>query len=137
MHMAITPLTKKRVLYSDFGKNMIRNPISNDLSRKTNEESIKESIRNLILTDRGERLFQPNIGCDIRSQLFENVTEETIDTIRNMIMETIESYEPRCELVGVEIEGDFDSNSLTVNISFVTINSEEPTELQVVLNRIR
>lgn len=135
--MAITPLTKKRVLYSDFGKNMVRNPVSNDLARKTNEESIKESIRNLILTDRGERLFQPTIGCDIKTQLFENATEETIETIRNMIFETVESFEPRCELVGVEINGQLDSNELTVNISFVTINSSESVELEVVLNRIR
>jgi len=135
--MAITPLTKKREIYSDFGKDLLLNPVSSDVSRKINEEAVKESIKNLILTDRGERLFQPEVGCDVRSMLFENFTQETVDTMRNMIFETIETYEPRCELLGVDVTGKIDSNEIRIIITFALINNEEPTTLEVLLNRIR
>jgi phage baseplate assembly protein W len=135
--MAITPLTKKREIYSDIGKDFLLNPVSSDVSRKINEESIKESIKNLVLTDRGERLFQPNVGCDIRAMLFENFTQETVDTMRNMIFETIEAYEPRCELLGVDVTGKIDSNNINVTITFAVIINEEPITLEILLNRIR
>ena len=135
--MAITPLTKKREIYSDFGKDLLLNPVSSDVSRKINEEDVKESIKNLILTDRGERLFQPEVGCDIRAMLFENFTQETVDTLRNMVFETIQTYEPRCDLLGVDVTGRIDSNEIRVIITFALINNEEPITLEVILNRIR
>ena len=135
--MAITPLTKKREIYSDIGKDLLLNPVSSDVSRKINEEAIKESIKNLVLTDRGERLFQPNVGCDIRAMLFENFTQETVDTMRNMITETIQTYEPRCDLLGVDVTGRIDSNQISVIITFAVINNEEPVTLEILLNRIR
>lgn len=135
--MAITPLTKKREIYSDFGKDLLLNPVSSDVSRKINEEAVKESIKNLILTDRGERLFQPEVGCDIRAMLFENFTQETVDTMRNMVFETIQTYEPRCNLLGVDVTGRIDSNEIRVIITFALINNEEPITLEVILNRIR
>lgn len=135
--MAITPITKKRVIYSDFGKDLTLNPVSNDVSRKLNEEAVKESIRNLVLTNRGERPFQPEIGCDINRYLFENITPDIVDAISEAITTTIEDYEPRCRLIGVDVTGESDSNQLNVAITFLLINSEEPTRLDIVLNRIR
>lgn len=135
--MAITPLTKKREIYSDFGKDLLINPVSSDVSRKINEEAVKESIRNLVLTDRGERLFQPRIGCDVRALLFDNFTHETTDMVRKLIRETIENYEPRCNLITVDVSNRIDSNSIKIYIVFSIINSEEPVSLEIVLNRIR
>lgn len=135
--MAITPITKKRVLYSDFGKDLTLNPVSNDVSRKLNEEAVKESIRNLILTNKGERPFQPELGCDITAYLFENFTPDVIDSISSSIRDTIENYEPRCRLIGVDVTGQQDGHTLNVSITFLLINSEEPTRLDIVLNRIR
>lgn len=135
--MVTTPITKKRILYSDFGKNMDLHPVSNDVSRKTNEEAIKESIRNLILTNRGERLFQPYVGCDITQMLFENVEPETIERIKEATQETIETYESRCKLIGVDVFANYDSNSVRVVIVFLVINSTEPTTLEIILDRVR
>ena len=135
--MAVTPITKKRELYADIGKDLTIHPVTSDVSRKTNEEAIKESLRNLILTNRGERLFQPDVGCDITSQLFETFTQETADTIRTMVYETVEAYEPRVSLLGVDVGGRIDSNELKVFITFVTINSEEPSTVEIILNRVR
>lgn len=135
--MALTPLTKKRILYSDLGKDLTLNPVTNDVSILTNEEAVKESIRNLVFTNRGERLFQPEVGCDVLSQLFENFTQDTIDTVRNMILETLRAYEPRADVLGVDVGGDIDSNELIVTISFLLINSNDPITLNIILNRTR
>lgn len=135
--MAITPLTKQRILYSDIGKEMVLNPVTNDVSRKTNEQAVKESIINLVLTNRGERPFQPELGCDVTSQLFENFTQDTMDTIRRMIYETLEAYEPRADIVGVDVGGKIDSNELKVTIVFMVINSTEPSTVEIILNRVR
>ena len=99
----ITPLRNKRVMYSDFYKDLITNPISNDLALRTNEESIKESIRNLILTDRGERLMQPNIGSDVRASLFENATPVTLRILEERVRDVINNYEPRASIINIDV----------------------------------
>ena len=76
--MALTPRTRSQEFFSDFTRNLEQIPGRKDTSRVINENAVKESIRNLILTDRGERLMQPNIGCDIRGSLFENITQSTM-----------------------------------------------------------
>jgi len=135
--MAITPLTKKRVIYSDFDKQLTQHPVSGDIMRTTNEEAVKASIKNLVLTDRGERPYQPNVGCDVRQLLFEPFTEQTRTAIKTLITQTIENYETRANLIGVDVYGDIDSNELNVSIVFNVINNEEPVTLEFVLNRIR
>lgn len=135
--MAITPITKKQVRYSDFGRNLAVHPVSSDVSRKTNEESIKESIRNLILTDRGERLFQPNIGCDIRKLFFSNQGPETATLIERLIRETITNHEPRCEIVGIDVGGLIDSNTIDISIVFTLVNHDDEITVNLAMDRIR
>jgi hypothetical protein len=56
----ITPRTRKvETVYADFHKDLTMNPFSNDLALKTDEEAIKESLKNIILMDKGEKFFQP------------------------------------------------------------------------------
>ena len=87
----ITPTTRRTsIKYSDFYKNLTQNPINLDLARKTNEEAIKESIKNLVLTDKMERPFQPNLGCNVRKMMFENIGQDTLILIQSTIRETIE-----------------------------------------------
>jgi phage baseplate assembly protein W len=136
--MVNTPITNKRILYSDFGKDLDLHPVSNDIARKTNEQAIKESIRNLILTNRGERLFQPLVGCDITQALFENIDVNLVNRMKDSIRETLETFEPRCNLLGVDVFANPGSNEVRVVIVFSVINStDEPTTLEVVLDRIR
>lgn len=133
----ISPIAKRKSLYADFHKNLTRNPLSNDLAVKRDEEAIKESIKNLVLTDRGERLFQPNLGGDIRATLFENNTPATIKIVQERIKSTIESFEPRVELLDVEATSFLDGNTLEVKIIFYIRNSETPVSVTVFLERVR
>jgi phage baseplate assembly protein W len=135
--MAITPLRRKTIHYSDFRRDFTKSIINDDLARNVNENAVKESIRNLVLTNRGERPFQPNLGCDVRKLLFENVTPDMLITIKELIEETIIAYEPRCNLISVDVYGALDSNALEVMIVFNVINSEEPVELRLILSRVR
>jgi len=133
----ISPVAKKRNFYADFHKDLSLNPLSNDLALKRDEEAIKESIKNLILTDRGERLFQPNVGGDIRATLFENNTPATIKIVQERIKATIQSFEPRVELIDVEVTSSLDSNTIEVKIIFYMRNSETPVSVNIFLERVR
>ena len=131
-----TPLSTKRVLYSDFHMDFLQNPVSLDLAKNTNEEAVKQSIRNLLLTDKGERPFQPNLGSNLRSLLFENLMPDTIIVAKEMVKETIENYEPRANLIGVDIIAQ-DDHTIAVVIVFNVINSEDDITLVTTLTRVR
>lgn len=134
----ITPLSRRqKSIYSDFFKDMSLSQIDFDLGLRSDEESIKESIRNLIRTNRGERPFQPNLGSDLSKYLFENLTPDVEITLKDMIAETINTYEPRASLIAVDILSNPQRNYLEVTIVFNVINKEEPVTLNVLLERIR
>lgn len=135
--MRKTPITAKREIYSDFYKDFTQNPVSLDLARKTNVEAVKESIKNLVLTDQGERLFQPTLGSKVRALLFENLTPDLIISIRELIKDTIKNYEPRADLIGVDVTSSIDSNDIQITIVFTVINIEEPITLAITLTRVR
>jgi len=61
---------------------------------KTIREQTKSNIRNLLLTEKGERLFQPNFGSNLKSLLFEQITPEKIEDIENNIRESIGTWLP-------------------------------------------
>ena len=132
-----TPITKRANLYSDFKKDLKRSPISQDVALLKDEDAVKESIRNLILTDPGERLMQPFIGGGIRALLFENVTPGILKLIEERVKNTINTYEPRCELIDVTVSSIIDDNTVRVSVTFYIKNSNQPIELDVILERIR
>ena len=125
------------ILAADFHKDMTIVPGRADLARKINEEAVKESIRNLVLTQRGERPFQPDLGCDVRSMLFENITPQTLIMIETSIKDVIETYEPRCNLIAVDATAAADSNAVSVSIVFVLINNDTPVTFNLILDRVR
>lgn len=135
--MALTPNKIARTVAADFHKDMTTVPGKEDLARKINEAAVKESIRNIILTNRGERPFQPEFGCDVRKMLFENATMQTFDLVKTVIQDAIDLYEPRCELMGVDVTGDVDSNAINIAIVFRLINTDTPTKFNIILNRVR
>jgi phage baseplate assembly protein W len=134
--MATSPL-QSRVIYSDFTNDLDFNPISEDVAVKLNENSIKQSIKNILFTDRGERLFQPLLGGHIRAMLFENITPQLLVSMKQQITNTIRTNEPRCNLIDVVCSAEEDQNGVFVSIVFNVINKQEPVVLEVVLERVR
>lgn len=132
-----TAKTKRINLYQDFKKNLEKSPVSGDLTLNKDEESVKESIKNLILTDRGERLMQPQLGGDINALLFENITPAVLLLIKNQVTTTIELYEPRAEIIDVVVTSNIDDNTVKVKIVFYITNVQQPIQLDVFLERTR
>lgn len=132
-----TGKSKKITLYQDFKKNLEKSPVSSDLTVLKDEDSVKESIKNLILTDRGERLMQPDLGGNISGMLFENITPATLVLIQNNVRTTIDLYEPRAELIDVIASSNIDDNVVKVEIAFYITNVQQPITLDVFLERTR
>lgn len=132
-----TPLSTKRILYSDFHKDLTINPLSSDLAIKTNEESIKESLRNLVLTDRGERPFQPNLGSDIRASLFENATPVALKIIEERVRDVINNFEPRVSLIDVDVVSLYDDNKVEIVIYFYVKNREDQLSVKIFIEKVR
>jgi len=132
-----TAKSKKINLYQDFKKNLEISPISEDITVWKDEDAVKESIKNLILTDRGERLMQPDLGGDINALLFENITPAVLVLIQNQVRTTIELHEPRAELIDVVASSNIDDNVVRVNIQFYITNVQQPIKLDVFLERTR
>jgi len=132
-----TPRSKKQEFFSDFLGNLEQVPGRADVARVVNENAVKQSIKNLLMTDRGERLFQPNIGCDIRGSLFENIDANTILIIKENIKTTIKTYEPRCDVKNVVVSSNIDDNAIRVQVIFSVINSSRDSSLTIDLSRVR
>lgn len=133
----ISPVRRRQSIASDLHKDFTINPVSSDLALKRDEEAVKESIKNLILTDRGERLMRPYIGGNIRAMLFENITPITIKMIQEQIKETITTYEPRARLIDVVVTSAIDDNAVQAAIYFYINNVEQPITLNLFLERTR
>jgi len=123
--------------FSDFLGNLEQVPGRADVARVVNENAVKQSIKNLLLTDRGERLFQPDIGCDIRGSLFENIDPNTILILKENIKSTIKTYEPRCTVKAVIVQSNVDDHRVKVQVVFSVINSSRDSSLTIDLDRVR
>jgi len=132
-----TPQTKKVNLYSDFRKDLLTSPLSEDIVMLRDEDAVKESIKNLLLTDPGERPMQPFLGGGIREMLFENMSPATLKLIKNKVQTTIEVYEPRAELIDISVSSQIDDNVVSVQVTFYIRNRQQPITLDVILERIR
>lgn len=134
--MSTSPLTQ-RVIYSDLYTNLDTHPIKGTLLRKTNSEAVKQSIRNLVLTNYGERLFQPNLGGNVRALLFEHATPQAFITAKHTLENLISSHEPRAELIDIVISTTSQDHGVQIQIIFRVINTQEPVQLDIVLERQR
>ena len=132
-----TGLTKQVEHYSDFLFDFEVHPVKQDLLRNTNEEAVKQSIRNILLTNRGDRLYDNNFGSDIRKILFENFSPAMESVLSDLIRTAIENHEPRARIIDILVNSNVDEHYLVVTLVFNVINKEEPITLELILNRIR
>jgi phage baseplate assembly protein W len=134
----ITPTTKRTENYSDFLINFDRNPISGELARSTDERAVIRSIRNLIHTNRGERLYASDIGCSIKKILFEPADPVTTDLLISAIRTTITQHEPRAILKQIDAQINEDQSAYTLNIALALVNSPSDVfSFSTVLKRVR
>tara|TARA_B100000927_G_C16307052_1_gene405876 strand:- start:144 stop:572 length:429 start_codon:yes stop_codon:yes gene_type:complete len=123
--------------YSDLNLNFNKNPATKDVAKLKDVEAVKRAVRNLILTNRFERPFHPEIGSDIRSLLFENMTPVVEVLLKDRIKETIDVYEPRADVTDIIVSGDSDRNEYRVQIEFRVLNVPDPIVVTEFLQRLR
>ena len=127
--------------FKDLSLSFVKNPATDDLTTLTNERAITRSIRNLVTTIRGERFFEPDIGCDVNRLLFENyLNENSIKVIETEIRNTILQYEPRVELESdaVQVNPDDQGNAIAIKIKFSIVGLEaEQQVLEFVFQPLR
>lgn len=131
------PNIKKQILYTDIFTSAMFNVDTRDVQLAENEDAVKQSILNILLTNRGERFFNYNFGSDIKKILFENMTPQTSSMLVEFIKSSIENFEPRANLLDVKVNPYYDDNAYTVTIVFNVINKTEPVTLEFLLNRVR
>lgn len=132
-----TPVQAQRDLFGDMFTSFSVHPELHDLVIRRNEESIKQAINNLILTNKYERPFNPNFGCNLRKYLFEPMNSFTASSIENEIKMSIENYEPRVRLIDVVATPFEKQNAYAVTVEFYIVNSSVPVTLTTLLYRVR
>lgn len=123
--------------FTDIDMNFIAHPDTGDISKKFDENAIKQSVKNLILTNHYERLFHPEIGSQVTSMLFELYTPLTKAMMVSSIRNTIENFEPRVNLIEVDVRPNQDNNGIYVTIVFIIVNTSEPITVNLILQRTR
>lgn len=123
--------------FKDLDLNFTAHPVTGDVTRKYDEEAVKRSIRNLLLTNNFERPFHSDIGSQIRAMLFEPVTPLLAASLKRVIINTITTYEPRAILDDVNVTINPDNNSAYVSVVFTIINTFSPVKLDVIIERTR
>ena len=114
------------------------NPLNYDLIALKNESAIARSVRNLVLTQPGERFFNENLGSAISASLFENMDDMSASVIRDEIRNTITNYEPRVQLIDVIVSPNYDNNEFNVTIQYKIIGIDVlPQQLSFALSPTR
>ena len=114
--------------FKDINLSFTPHPVTKDLTVIKNANAIKRSIRNIVQTIPGERFFNPILGSDVRSSLFEFVDFGTASVIQKEIKTAIENFEPRVYNIQVEAIARPDDNEFEVNVYFEILGQEFPTQ---------
>lgn len=121
----------------DINFNFKPHPLTGDLVTITNRSAaIKQSLKNLIMTNYYDRGFNVEVGTNVIGSLFDNVDNLTAITLKQNIENVVANFEPRVSLNDVEVYQSED-NELTVNITYQELNSPDIQSLVIDLTRFR
>ena len=112
--------------FKDLNITFKKHPVTNDVVVSKDASAIKQAIVNLLLTNKGERLMNPNYGSDIRRYLFEPLDYGTANQIKNNIRDTIETFEPRIRVLQISATPNFDDNGFDITMTYNVIGTDTP-----------
>jgi len=134
--MAKLPSDPNRT-YRDFSFSFAHHPVTGDLAMLTGGTAVSRSIRNLVSTDFFERYFDPKFGSGVKQSLFEPANGVTSSMLKNKIEDVIENYEPRAELIEVNVELEVDEMYYKADIIFRITSELSPIEIEIFLKTNR
>ena len=124
--------------FKDLSVTFKKHPVTDDLVSVKDKAAIVQAITGLLLTRKGERPFQPELGCDIQDLLFEPLDFASAGTIKQEIRETIIRYEPRISIDEILCEPDFDNNGYNVELKYTILGRDDrPVAVEFILERTR
>ena len=124
-------------VYTDIPLQLKEHPVKKDILPLRDLDAIKQSVKNLILTNQGERPFQMGLGGNVTQYLFEPVTGFTAHSLKEEIIKTLRRHEPRIQNTQVNVSADVDRNRFDVTISFLVIASDTTEQVSFGLERLR
>ena len=120
--------------FKDVSMSFKFNPLSGDLITLKNENAIARAVRNIVLTTPGEKIFDPDFGSSVGEILFENVDDITAVSIQDEIRNCLNNYEPRVDLINVDVDPNFDENQFDVKITYRIVGIDiPPSQLEFAL----
>ena len=139
---AVNESPRSTFIYKDLNMFFTKHPTSKDVSKVTDIQAIKRAVRNLVLLNRGEKPFHPEIGGNVHGSLFENFTPMAEIELQTAIESTLSIYEPRVVLEQVKVNDDegysLDQNKLGITVSFSIANvPNEVHDVEVFLDKVR
>ena len=123
--------------FRDLDLNFTIHPVKKDINTFKDEFAIINSVKNLILTNYYERLFQPTIGSGLRGLLFEPIDALVAASIEREIVEAINNFEPRARVSSVAAVPSPDENRYNIRLEFFIIHDPNPITINFFLERIR
>ena len=124
--------------FKDLSVTFKKHPVTDDLVQVKDKAAIVQAIQGILLTRKGERPFQPNLGCDVQNMLFEPLDYASAGAIKQEIRETISRYEPRVTVGKITCKPDFDNNGYNVEMQYTIVGREDlPVGVEFILERTR
>ena len=112
--------------FKDLNITFKKHPVTNDVVVSKDASAIKQAIVNLLMTNKGERLMNPNFGSDIRSYLFEPLDYGTANQITGNIKSTIDTFEPRISVLNLRALPNMDDNGFDVEMTYEIRGTDDP-----------
>lgn len=122
--------------YTDISFSFQKHPITNDIETKSDEESIKQSLKNLCLLKPYDIPMHPEI-YGIGDILFEVLDSITIYQTKQRLQKLIQDYEPRVDLEEIDIEEQPNNNGIKITVKYYIINTNQLKNTEIYIDRIR
>jgi len=97
----------------------------------TTQEQLKYNIINFLLTNKRERIFNPDFGGDIRSKLFNQITVDTLDVLENQISTGIAKYFPNITITNLTFGGNLEQNEIIINFAYTINNTNQSDSILI------
>ena len=121
--------------YRDVNLNFKKHPGTHDVLKKADVESVKSSIKNILLGNPFDVPFNPHYGSAFRALLFELITPTTVAHIRRNVLLKLNEFEPRCVVNDLKILSK--ENSVDVELLFFVSGNTQLQTLTFFLERVR
>lgn len=135
--LAKAKIVSRKKQHRDLDLSLKIHPIRKDIIPLKDDAAVKNAIKNLLITNAFERPFQPALGANLRGLLFEPADAITKIALKQNIKDVITTYEPRVEVLKVEVKDESEYNSYRVLVTFLIKNIETVDAVEIVLKRLR